>query len=135
MQTRRSTFFGDPGDSVSHANVDAVTVAVEHVFSDTLTVRNRFRYSTVDKFYQNVFPGAVNGAGTTVSISAYNQATTRDSVINQTDLVWQFETGSVSHTVLTGIEAAAEMPARLHARNRCQWVPLVVAAAVTGSTP
>ncbi|MGE0667773.1 MAG: TonB-dependent receptor [Sphingomonadales bacterium] len=106
--TRRSTFFGDPEDSLSHANVDAVNVAIEHVFSDAVTLRNRFRYSTVDKFYQNVFPGAVNAAGTMVSISAYNQATTRDSVINQTDLVWKFETGSISHTVLTGVEAGRQ---------------------------
>jgi catecholate siderophore receptor len=104
FETRRSTFFGDPADSVTTANVDAVNVAVEHEFSDAVTVRNRLRYSTVDKFYQNVFPGAVNGAGTSVAISAYNQGTGRESVINQTDLIWKFQTGSVSHTVLSGIE-------------------------------
>lgn len=103
-ETKRSTFFGDPKDSISTADVDAVNLAIEHQFSDAVTVRNRFRYSSVAKFYQNVFPGAVNAAGTSVSISAYNQGTERESVINQTDLIWKFDTGAIAHTVLAGVE-------------------------------
>lgn len=104
FETDRSTFFGDPQDSYSTAEVDAVNVAIEHQFSDAVTVRNRFSYSSVAKFYQNVYPGAVNAAGTAVSLSAYNDTTLRDSFINQTDLIWEFETGSISHTLLTGVE-------------------------------
>lgn len=104
FDTKRSTFFGDPEDSRSTAKVDAVNVAIEHEFSDAVTLRNRFRYSTVDKFYQNIFPGAVNAAGTSVSLSAYNDTTLRDSFINQSDLIWKFETGSINHTLLAGVE-------------------------------
>ncbi len=104
LETKRSTFFGDPQDSTSTADVDALNVAVEHQFSDAVTVRNRLRYSSVAKFYQNVFPGAVNAAGTAVSISAYNQRTERESVINQSDLIWKFDTGAIAHTVLAGVE-------------------------------
>ncbi len=103
-ETKRSTFFGDPRDSTSTADVDAVNLAVEHQFSDAVTVRNRFRYSSVAKFYQNVFPGSVNAAGTSVSISAYNQGTERESAINQTDLIWKFNTGAIAHTLLAGVE-------------------------------
>lgn len=104
FETKRSTFFGDPEDSPTSANVDAINVAIEHNFSENLSLRNRFRYQSVDKFYQNVFPGTVNAAGTTVQISAYNQGTERESFINQTDLNWEFETGSISHTLLAGVE-------------------------------
>ncbi len=102
--TRRSTFFGDPKDSPTWATVDAVSVAIEHNFTEDLSLRNRFRYQSVDKFYQNVFPGAVNAAGTSVSIAAYNNHTERESFINQTDLNWNFDTGSVRHTLLAGLE-------------------------------
>jgi len=104
FETKRSTFFGDPEDSRSTATVDAVNVAIEHALNDALTVRNRFRYSSVEKFYQNIYPGAVNAAGTSVSLLAYNDTTLRDSFINQTDLIWKFETGSISHTLLAGVE-------------------------------
>ena len=60
-----------------------------------MTLRNRLSYGDYDKFYQNVFPGAVNAAGTTVAISAYNNATTRQNLFNQTDLIVSAQTGRV----------------------------------------
>ena len=35
------TFFGDPDKSFARANMDVATLAVEHRFSDTLTLHNR----------------------------------------------------------------------------------------------
>jgi catecholate siderophore receptor len=104
LDTRRSTFFGDPEQSPTWATVDSVNVAIEHDFGDGLSIRNRTRYAEYDKFYQNVFPGAVNGAGTTVQLQAYNNATARKNLINQTDLNYAFDTGSISHTLLAGVE-------------------------------
>ena len=76
VETDPSTFFGDPEQSPVDATVKAVNALVEHEFNDTFTLRNRTRYGDYDKFYQNVFPGAVTG-GTTVALSAYNNATQR----------------------------------------------------------
>ncbi|MDA5193122.1 TonB-dependent receptor [Govanella unica] len=104
LKTDRSTFFGDPDLSPTTANVDAVNLAVEHDFGNGLTIRNRTRYANYDKFYQNVFPGLVNAAGTTVEISAYSNATARDSFTNQTDLTYDVMTGSIRHTLLAGVE-------------------------------
>ena len=73
-----------------------------------MAARNSTRFGRYEKFYQNVFPGAVNAAGTTVAISAYNNATDRDNLFNQTDLVFPFETGAVKHQVLTGLELARQ---------------------------
>jgi catecholate siderophore receptor len=46
----------------------------------------------------------VNGAGTMVSIAAYNNATDRLNFVNQTDLNWYVDTGSIRHTILAGVE-------------------------------
>lgn len=108
VETDPSTFFGDPEQSPVDATVKAVNALVEHEFNDTFTLRNRTRYGDYDKFYQNVFPGAVTG-GTTVALSAYNNATQRENFFNQTDLVFKLETGGIKHTLLTGVELGRQV--------------------------
>ncbi|WP_206606278.1 TonB-dependent receptor [Steroidobacter cummioxidans] len=98
------TFFGDPARSPTATTVKMANALVEHRFSDTTVLRSRFRYGDYDKFYQNVFPGAVNAAGTTVQISAYNNDTQRQNAFNQTDLIFTIDTGAVQHNFLTGVE-------------------------------
>lgn len=99
-----STFFGNPDASPVEATVDAFDADFEHEFASGLRLRNHLRYADYDKFYQNVFPGAVDAATQTVSLGAYNNATTRRNLFNQTDLVWQAGSGAVRHTLLAGAE-------------------------------
>ncbi len=102
--TDPGTFFGDPAQSPTHATVNLVSGLLEHRVNSHVTLRNRLSYGNYDKFYQNVFPGAVNAAGTTVAISAYNNATTRQNLFNQTDFIVSARTGRFSHTLLVGTE-------------------------------
>ncbi len=104
VDTNPSTFFGNPDNSPVNAEVNALDIVVEHDFSDNVSLRNHTRYADYDKNYQNVFPGAVNAAGTEVSISAYNNDTQRKNLFNQTDLTIDIEGGSINHTVLVGSE-------------------------------
>lgn len=104
VETDASTFFGDPARSPTWADVDAFNVLVDHVLGNGATLRNRTRIADYDKFYQNVFPGAVSADGNTVSISAYSNATQRENAFNQTDLTFSTQTGSVGHTWLVGAE-------------------------------
>ncbi|MFT3828460.1 MAG: TonB-dependent siderophore receptor [Opitutaceae bacterium] len=104
-----STFFGDPAQSDVDASVHTAFATIEHRFAANLTLRNHTRFSTYDKFYQNVFPGAVNAAGTSVALQAYNNATQRDNLFNQTDLVWDFAAGGLKHQILGGIELGRQV--------------------------
>lgn len=104
LQTSPSTFFGNAAASPTWTRLDAATLTLEHAFDSGATVRNRTRWADQDKFYQNVFPGAVNAAGTQVAISAYNNRTQRKSVFNQTDLTFNFDTAGLQHKVLVGAE-------------------------------
>jgi catecholate siderophore receptor len=101
-------FFGDP--DVSFARVDAhiLSLAVEHRFSDAVTVRNRTSYGDYDKMYQNVFPGAIDAAGTGVALSAYNDTTKRRNLFSQTDLIVEADLGGMSHTLLLGSEVGKQ---------------------------
>lgn len=99
-----STFFGNASLSPVDATVDAFDAVLEHEFGGGLHLRNHLRWADYDKFYQNVFPGAVNAQAQSVAISAYNNATTRRNLFNQTDLVWHAEAAGIRHTFLAGAE-------------------------------
>ncbi|MGH9371278.1 MAG: TonB-dependent siderophore receptor [Vicinamibacterales bacterium] len=109
VATDAETFFGRADVSVADVTVNVLSSLLEHRFSSRVTLRNRISYGDYDKFYQNVFPGAVNSAGTVVSISAYNNATDRRNLFNQTDLIFSQRTGSVDHTFLTGVEVGRQV--------------------------
>ncbi len=104
VDTDSSTFLGNPDNSPVHAQVDALDIVLEHYFNDNVMLRNHTRYADYSKFYQNIFPGAVNAAGTQVSISAYNNDTQRQNLFNQTDLTIDIEGGAFAHTLLVGSE-------------------------------
>jgi catecholate siderophore receptor len=105
-----STFFGDDDASYAHTRVDVAGVSAERVFGGGFTLRNRSRWANYDKFYQNVYASsAVNAAGTQVNLGAYNHATPRSNVFNQTDLLAEVVTGPVRHSLAMGAELARQM--------------------------
>jgi catecholate siderophore receptor len=103
-----TTFFGDPRVSHSRADVDGGAIVIDRALGGGLSLRNRTRAVHYDKFYQNVFSGAVDTSGTQVSLQGYNNATVRANLFNQTDLTGTVSTGSVRHTILAGAELSRQ---------------------------
>jgi catecholate siderophore receptor len=101
------TFFGDPNASRSRLVLHAGDVTIERAWGGVM-LRNRSRLARYDKHYQNVFPDAVNAAGTHVSLRAYNNATDRRSLFNQTDVTYAIGTGRVRQTFLIGAELSRQ---------------------------
>lgn len=132
IKTDVSTFFGNADLSYAMASVDAVSALVEHDFGGGVSLRNRTRYADYDKFYQNVFPGAVNAAATAVAISAYNNATRRKNFFNQTDLSFSVKTGAIVHKFATGLEFGSQQTDNF--RNT-GYFPSVSATATSISVP
>jgi len=125
LATRRGEFFGDPDHSPTFTDTDAANLYFSHDFGGGVTLRNRTRWARYDKFYQNIFPALLNdaavtnsaaatpapglpigtyAAGTIVQIQAYNNAMTRENLVNQTDLNARFSTGAIEHILLVGAE-------------------------------
>jgi catecholate siderophore receptor len=103
--TSPSTYFGAPGQGYAKTEVHMVTGVLNHDFGNGLSLRNATQFASYDKFYQNVFPGsAVNAAGTTLNLTAYNNENDRKNIFNQTDLTYKFGTGAINHTVVAGAE-------------------------------
>ena len=111
--TDARTFFGDPSQSWSDARIDVGTALIEHDVTPALQLRNRTVYGDYDKMYQNVFPGSVDSTGALVSISAYNSRNDRTNLFNQSELTYRAATGSVTHTLLGGIEVGRQVSRNL----------------------
>ena len=104
LKVDSSTFIGDPKRSRSEATVDAFSALLGHESGNGLSLRNRTRVARYDKFYQNIYAGAYRASDDTVAISAYNNRSQRENLLNQTDLSWRIQTGSVHHTLAAGLE-------------------------------
>lgn len=108
VDVKRSQFFGDPQRSNSDIEVLSFNSLIEHKFDVGLTLRNRTNYAQFDKFYDNVFAnGPVSGG--LVPLGAYNNATDRENVFNQTDFIYSLDTGPIAHTLLAGIEIGQQI--------------------------
>lgn len=102
-----STFFGDPDASWTKARVNGASLALEHQ-SGRLSLVNRTNLTHYDRGYQNYVPGAVNALQTQVSITAYNNATVRQNLMNQTTATYAAQTGRMRHDLLAGIELGTQ---------------------------
>ena len=98
-----STFFGNPDLSFVHARVNLASAVIDHQIGK-LNIRNHTLFGDYNRMYQNFVPGTVNADETRVNLSAYNNATRRRNVFNQTDFTYAAKTGSVRHTLLAGTE-------------------------------
>jgi catecholate siderophore receptor len=103
-----STFFGNPDDSHVRARVNLGSVTVVHQ-AGRLNIQNRTMFGDYDKAYQNFVPGAVTADKTQAALSAYNNATQRRNVFNQTDLTYTASTGRIRHTLLGGAEVGRQL--------------------------
>jgi len=103
-----ATFYGNPGASDVRAGVDLGSATVEHR-TGGVTIRNQMLFGDYDRFYQNFVPGAVTADRRQVSLSSYNNATTRRNLFNQTDVTGVTSTGRFRHTLLAGTEAGGQL--------------------------
>lgn len=102
-------FYGNPDDSYVRATVNLVTSLIEHRTASGLFIRNRTQFGDYDRGYQNYVPGAVTANQQTVALTAYNNATQRRNVFNQTDLTFEARTGGIRHTLLGGVELGRQL--------------------------
>jgi catecholate siderophore receptor len=102
-----STFYGNSSDSWVRAGVNLGSARFERQFG-RINLRNSSLIGDYDRGYQNYVPGAVNAGRTAVALSAYNNATRRRNMFNQTDLTYAFATGNMRHTLLWGAELSRQ---------------------------
>lgn len=101
-------FFGSPDQNFTKLQAHILRARVDHSFSDSLRGNFTAQYADYDKLYQNLF--ATNfranpaGAGDLVTFDGYRDPTRRENLVLQANLVGEFNTGDISHTLLFGAE-------------------------------
>lgn len=108
LTTAPEMFFGDPTRSPVDARVNTAFGTVEHDFGRGLLLRSHTRIADYAKFYQNVYPGATTASGAEVALLAYNQATQRENVFHQTDVVLPNDWLGGAHLFVAGIELSRQ---------------------------
>jgi catecholate siderophore receptor len=134
--TDPSTFFGNAEQSPTWARVDAFSAVIDHDFGNGLSLRNRTRYADYDKFYQNVFASTVVRPDNKLNLAAYNNATQRTNLFNQTDLAFTLDAGGFKHKLATGLEFGRQVTDNL--RNTGYFTsigPNTTAFPVSASNP
>jgi catecholate siderophore receptor len=103
-----STYYGNPDQSHVGARVNLGSATVEQE-AGRVTIRNRTTVGNYDRGYQNFVPGALTPDQRQVTLSAYNNATRRLNVFNQTDVTYSLEIGAVRHKFLAGAEVGRQL--------------------------
>ncbi|WAL59540.1 TonB-dependent siderophore receptor [Thermocoleostomius sinensis] len=99
----------DPRFSASNFDETRAYLYFDHEFSDNLSIRSAFRYTTS---FESDREGTSNAIGLlddnrTVELESYFGDQRFETYTFQNDLVWGFDTGSIAHTLLIGLELAS----------------------------
>lgn len=96
--------FADPENNFTTLEAHIFRAALQHQFSDTLKGNFSAFYGDYDKVYSNFFPVNFNEVENTVDLDGYIDETERENLILSANLVSEFSTGNVEHTLIFGGE-------------------------------
>ena len=104
-----NTFFGSPTENFTTFEAHILRARLDHTFTERLRGNFTAQYADYDKVYQNLFANGFRpdpaSAENFVTLDGYRDATDRNNLILQANLVGEFETGAFMHTFLLGAES------------------------------
>ena len=115
------TFFGSPDANFTTFEANIIRARIDHEFSDAIRGNFTAQYADYDKLYQNLYPSeevlVTNGIIPEVELDGYLDTTDRQNLIFQANLVAEFETGRIGHTLLFGAEFGDQQTANARQDN------------------
>jgi catecholate siderophore receptor len=111
------TFFGSPDRNATRLEAHILRGRVDHTFSNMLRGNVTLQYADYDKVYQNLYPASFDQAANTVTLDGYRDTTDRQNLILQGNLIAEFETGGIGHTLLIGAEYGDQQTANARLDN------------------
>jgi len=102
------TFFGSPEENRTTLQAHILRARLDHTFNDTLRGNVTAQYADYDKLYQNLYAAGLDTTATParVTLDGYRDTTGRENLLLQGNLVGEFDTGRIAHTLLVGAEYA-----------------------------
>ena len=115
------TFFGSPDANLTTLEANIIRARIDHEFSDIIRGNFTAQYADYDKLYQNLYPSeevlVTNGVIPEVELDGYLDTTDRQNLIFQANLIAEFETGRIGHTLLFGAEFGDQQTANARQDN------------------
>ena len=96
--------FTDPENSFSTFEAHVLRATVQHEFSESVKGNLTASYGDYDKVYSNLYAANYDEAANVVTLDGYVDTTQRKNFVIAGNLVGEFDTGSVHHTVMVGGE-------------------------------
>jgi catecholate siderophore receptor len=104
LEEFEDTFFGDTELNYTDLEAHLLRATLQHRFSDELKLRLSAFYGDYDKVYSNFYASDYDPVNREATLDGYIDSTQRENLILSADLIGEFETGSIDHTVVSGIE-------------------------------
>jgi catecholate siderophore receptor len=104
VRALRRITFADPEENYATFQAHVLRGTVQHDFSESLKGIFTASWGDYDKTYANYFPVGFNPATNVVAMDGYIDNNQRQNLVLSGNLIGEFATGSVGHTVIVGGE-------------------------------
>ena len=94
--------FGGEDENIQTLKADIFKGTLRHEFSDSTKGQITVQVDEFEKMYQNLYASGYDGAANTVTLDGYRDPTERENTFIDANLVNEFDTGSMSHTLSIG---------------------------------
>ncbi len=98
--------FADPDLNTTRLEAHVLRAVLQHRFAEGLKGHFSALYGEYDKLYQNLYASGYDQAKTpgVVTLDGYVDATRRDNLIVSANLIGEFSSGRIGHTLIAGAE-------------------------------
>lgn len=104
VEALKDITFGDAELNTTDFEAHILRANLQHQFTDTLKGNVTLAYGDYDKLYQNFYASNYDQATNVVQLDGYVDTTQRERLTLAGNLVGEFETGSIGHTIIAGAE-------------------------------
>ncbi len=104
VRALRNVTFGDPDNNYATFEAHVLRGTLQHSFSDSFKANLTASWGDYDKTYANFFPVGYNPATNVVAMDGYIDNGQRRNLILSGNLVGEFDTGGIGHTLIVGGE-------------------------------
>ncbi len=104
VEALKDITFGDPANNYHELEAHVFRANVQHQFADNIKGNVNAFYGDYDKVYSNFYANDFDAAANTVELDGYIDNTQRDNLILSGNLIGEFQTGGIGHTVIAGTE-------------------------------
>jgi catecholate siderophore receptor len=114
------TFFGSADGNFTTLEANILRARLDHSFSDALRGNLTAQYADYDKYYQNIYAAGFDAAASPrrLTLDGYSDTTARENFIVQGNLIGEFQTGAIGHTLLVGLEYGDQSTDNARVDNR-----------------